>query len=427
MDSIAVELWGERIGVLSWVEESGYAEFQYEPTFVQNGIDLSPVHLPLSNQVFRFPEHTQSNTFRGLPGFIADSLPEKFGNRLLDTYLAKHGRRLEALNPLERLCYIGNRGMGALEYQPDLETRDLNNSIPLEVSDLVQVARDVLKDYQGANADIENDGIETLVAVGTSAGGAKAKAVIAISDDSDQVLSGQATAPDGFEHWLLKFDEIDNEELATSKQIGRIEYAYSEMAFQAGINMMECRLLSDGPQAHFMTKRFDRVDGNAKVHVVTFAGMEHADRDPPGHIGYERLFQTMREIGLPQSDLTEMYRRMLFNICARNQDDHTKNHAFLMFSDGAWQLSPAYDICFSYKPGNPFIEQHQMSCNGKRDHFEIEDLMGAATSADVKRPREILSDIETAIAKWPIYAEQAGLSEILTTEIGSLHRKFLSK
>ncbi len=427
MDSIAVELWGERIGVLSWVEESGYAEFQYEPTFVQNGIDLSPVHLPLSNQVFRFPEHTQSNTFRGLPGFIADSLPEKFGNRLLDTYLAKHGRRLEALNPLERLCYIGNRGMGALEYQPDLETRDLNNSIPLEVSDLVQVARDVLKDYQGANADIENDGIETLVAVGTSAGGAKAKAVIAISDDSDQVLSGQATAPDGFEHWLLKFDEIDNEELATSKQIGRIEYAYSEMAFQAGINMMECRLLSDGPQAHFMTKRFDRVDGNAKVHVVTFAGMEHADRDPPGHIGYERLFQTMREIGLPQSDLTEMYRRMLFNICARNQDDHTKNHAFLMFSDGAWQLSPAYDICFSYKPGNPFIEQHQMSCNGKRDDFEIEDLMGAATSADVKRPREILSDIETAIAKWPIYAEQAGLSEILTTEIGSLHRKFLSK
>ncbi|MCP3665088.1 MAG: type II toxin-antitoxin system HipA family toxin [Gammaproteobacteria bacterium] len=427
MDSIAVELWGERIGVLSWVEESGYAEFQYEPTFVQNGIDLSPVHLPLSNQVFRFPEHTQSNTFRGLPGFIADSLPEKFGNRLLDTYLAKHGRRLEALNPLERLCYIGNRGMGALEYQPDLETRDLNNSIPLEVSDLVQVARDVLKDYQGANADIENDGIETLVAVGTSAGGAKAKAVIAISDDSDQVLSGQATAPDGFEHWLLKFDEIDNEELATSKQIGRIEYAYSEMAFQAGINMMECRLLSDGPQAHFMTKRFDRVDGNAKVHVVTFAGMEHADRDPPGHVGYERLFQTMREIGLPQSDLTEMYRRMLFNICARNQDDHTKNHAFLMFSDGAWQLSPAYDICFSYKPGNPFIEQHQMSCNGKRDDFEIEDLMGAATSADVKRPREILSDIETAIAKWPIYAEQAGLSEILTTEIGSLHRKFLSK
>jgi len=426
MEAISVNLWGETVGALSWDEGRRVASFQYTPEFIQEGLAISPLRLPLSSKVFRFPDLIDTKIFNGLPGFIADSLPEKFGNRLLDTYLASHGRHLDDLNPLERLCYVGKRGMGALEYLPDNEMRNLSKPIPLQVSDLVEVAQNVLKDRQGASTNLD-EGIETLISVGTSAGGAKAKAVIAINDDTNDVLSGQADVPDGYEHWLLKFDEIENEEHATSKQIGRIEYAYSEMAYEAGINMMECRLLPDDDKAHFMTKRFDRVDGNDKVHIVTFAGMVHADRDPPGNVGYERLFQTVRDIGLAQSDLNEMYRRMVFNICARNQDDHTKNHAFMMFGDGSWQLSPAYDLCFSYKKGNKYIEQHQMSCNGKRDNFELDDLIQAAKAADIKNPYEIIEQVELAISHWAIHAEKAELEEVHATTIKKLFRTFKLK
>ncbi len=429
MDVISVHLWGQRIGALSWNKERQLASFQYEPAFVQSELSVSPIKVPLSNTVFEFTNLAGTNTFKGLPGFIADSLPEKFGNRLLDTYLASHGRNIDDLNPLERLCYVGSRGMGALEYQPDQENRQLSKAIPVEVSDLVEVAKNVLKNRQGVKTSLDKNnldesGIETLISVGTSAGGAKAKAVIAINENTHDVLSGQTNVPDGYEHWLLKFDEVDNEEHATNKQIGRIEYAYSEMAYDAGINMMECRLLADNDRAHFMTKRFDRVDGNDKVHVVTFAGMAHADRDPPGNIGYERLFQTIRDLGLTQSDLNEMYRRMVFNICTRNQDDHTKNHAFIMFGDGRWQLSPAYDLCFSYQADNPFIAQHQMSCNGKRDNFELDDLLIAAKSADVNRPRDIIAQVESAVSHWQKHAEKAGIEEEHAASIGKLYRRF---
>jgi serine/threonine-protein kinase HipA len=425
VNAIEVNLWGESVGALSWDSDRRLASLEYYPEFIRSGLAISPLMLPLSQRVYQFPELTESNTFKGLPGVFADSLPEKFGNRLLDTYLAKHGRKLEDMNPLERLCYVGVRGMGALEYQPDQETRNLSKPIPLQISDLVDVAQSILKDREGVNASLNDSGIETLVTVGTSAGGAKAKAVIAINDTTNDVLSGQVDVPEGYEHWLLKFDEIDNEEHVSSKQIGRIEYAYSEMAFAAGINIMECRLLPDDDKAHFMTKRFDRVDGNAKVHVVTLAGMAHADRDPPGSIGYERLFQTIRDIGLSQADLNEAYRRMVFNICSRNQDDHTKNHAFLMFADGNWQLSPAYDLCFSYKPGNQFIEQHQMSCNGKRDNFDLDDLLKAAKAADVKNSKDIIVEVEQAISRWNEFAESAGIELGRIESICQLHRQFI--
>lgn len=425
MDIVSVELWGQRVGALSWDSARMVAGFQYDPAFIQTGLQVSPLKLALNPRVFRFPELSESRMFKGLPGFIADSLPENFGNRLLDTYLSKHGRKLDELTPLERLCYLGTRGMGALEYQPDMEQRHLNEPIAIQVSDLVDVARHVLQARMDVSSRL-SDGIETLITVGTSAGGAKAKAIIAVNDETQDVLSGQADVPAGYSHWLLKFDEIDNEEHATSKQIGRIEYAYSEMAYAAGINMMPCRLLPDGDQAHFMTQRFDRVDGNDKVHVVTFAGMTHSDRDPPGQVGYERLFQTIRDLNLAQTDLTEMYRRMVFNICARNQDDHSKNHAFLMFGDGSWQQAPAYDLCFSYKPGNAFIEQHQMSCNGKRDNFTLEDLLAAAKAADVKNPKNVIEEVETAVARWYEHAENAGISEQQSSAINRLFRTFLN-
>lgn len=424
MDAVAVYLWGRRVGALSWDAGRRVAQFQYDPEFIQAGLEISPLMMPLSQRVYQFNDLADTQTFKGLPGVIADSLPEKFGNRILDIYLANYGRNLEDLNPLERLSYVGSRGMGALEYEPDLDTRNLKEPIPVEVSDLVDVAQAVLADRKAADANMKIDGIETLVNVGTSAGGAKAKAVIAVNDQTQHVLSGQTDVPAGYEHWLLKFDEIDNDEHATSHQIGRIEYAYNEMAAEAGINTMDCRLLKDGDRAHFMTKRFDRVDGNARVHVCTFAGMMHADRDPPGNVGYERLFQVIRDLGLGQDSLNEMYRRMVFNICSRNQDDHTKNHAFLMFADGVWQLAPAYDLCFSYQPGNRFIEQHQMACNGKRDQFSLEDLKQAAIAADVKRPERIIDHVQHAVGQWRVIARDSGIDDKTTAAIGKLHRKF---
>ncbi len=424
MSTVAVYLWGRRVGALNWDSGRRIARFQHDPEFMQTGLEISPLMMPLSRRVYQFNDHVDTKTFKGLPGVIADSLPEKFGNRILGVYLASHGRNIEDLNPLERLCYVGSRGMGALEYKPDFDTRDLNKPMPVEVSDLVEVAQTVLTDRKAADANLKIDGIETLVSVGTSAGGAKAKAVIAISDKTQHVLSGQADVPSGYKHWLLKFDEIENEEHATSHQIGRIEYAYNEMATEAGIITMNCRLLEDGDRAHFMTERFDRVDGNAKVHVCTFAGIIHADRDPPGNIGYERLFQVIRDLGLGQNSLNEMYRRMVFNICSRNQDDHTKNHAFLMFADGVWQLSPAYDLCFSYKPGNRFIEQHQMACNGKRDQFTLEDLKQAAIAADIKKPERIINQVQQATGQWSGFARESGIDKKTTIAIGKLHRTF---
>lgn len=423
--SVAVNLWGERVGALLWDKRKQLAVFEYDRQFIRSGLQISPLLMAASDRLYQFPDLKNTKTFQGLPGVIADSLPEKFGNRLLDTYLARYGKKLQDLSPLERLCYIGSRGMGALEYEPDFETRSLNKPIAIEVSDLVDLARNVLNEKKALSAKLGDSGLETLISVGTSAGGAKAKAIIAINQKTNEVLSGQTSVPKGFEHWILKFDEVENEELATSHQIGRIEYAYNEMAFKAGINVMDCKLLKDGQKAHFMTKRFDRVDGNDKVHVVTFAGMTHLDRDPPGSYGYERIFQTIRDLGLAQDDLNEMYRRMVFNIGARNQDDHSKNHAFVMFGDGKWQLSPAYDICFSYKPGNIFIEQHQMSCNGKRDGFVLDDLLEAAKYADVKRPLDIIRQVEESLSKWSQFAEAAGIDEERADYIGGLHRRFI--
>lgn len=435
---VRVLLWDHLVGILTWDNRRQIARFQYHPEYLDNNLpSINPLLLPLSSRVYEFPELARTRTFNGLPGVIADSLPEKFGNRILDAYLTRQNRSLAELTPLERLCYQGNRGMGALEFEPVLDDLPgLDGAVEIDVHDLVETAQAVLNERERvranvasvapdeANANISSHQLETLITVGTSAGGAKAKAVIAINPDTSEVRSGQTWAPDGFDHWLLKFDETDNEELPSKHQIGRLEFAYSEMAYAAGINMMECGLMDDGSRAHFMTRRFDRYEHHSKAHVLSLAGMAHLDRDPPGGVGYERLFQVMRQLGLGQDSLDEMYRRMLFNICARNQDDHTKNHAFLMFGDGSWELSPAYDVCFSYKPGSRFIDQHQMSCNGKRDEFERADLLAAATLADVKRPLDILEEVQAAIADWNIFARESGVDEDVAHYIGQLHRRF---
>ena len=407
--SLIVKLWGHEVGVLSWDEHAHVGEFQYFDHFITKNLALSPLRMPLRQAPYRFPELAESETFSGLPGLIADSLPEKYGAQLLNAWLSRQGRDPYRLNPIERLCYLGSRGMGALEYEPDYDRDQLNHAMAIQVDELVGIAEDILHKRQHSKVNVDAKPLHTLIAVGTSAGGAKAKAIIAWNETTQEVMSGQVNCPEGFSHWLLKFDEVANEEHATIRNIGRIEMAYHLMAVIAGIEMTECRLLPDGDKAHFMTRRFDRDENGAKYHVQTLCAIDHADRNPPGHVGYERLFAVARRLGLGQKDLDQLYRRMVFNILARNHDDHSKNHAFLMKPDGQWHLSPAYDICYSYKPGSRWIHQHQLSCNGKRDHFTASDLLAAATAADVRSPQEHIDAVNAALSYWPAVAEQVGL------------------
>jgi serine/threonine-protein kinase HipA len=412
-----------RIQVIMWDKVVGYVlqqsneapSFQYHPEWLGTGLQISPIHMPLSLQPFSFKDLVGTKTFSGLPGLIADALPEKFGNQILAAHLALQGRSFEDLSALERLTYLGSRGMGALEFIPDHgHSPQSRGTTQIDIEVLAAVAEQVLDAKAKLKTELTDANLEDLVQIGTSAGGAKAKAIIGWNPLTNDVVAGQGSLPEGFEHWLLKFDAVENEEHATSQNIGRIEYAYSLMARDAkgcGIDMMDCRLFEAGGNAHFMTKRFDR-DCNQKFHVQSFAAIAHADRDPVGLHGYEELFLTMKKLELPLSDLTEMYRRMVFNIAARNQDDHTKNHAFLMDGAGDWFLSPAYDLCFSYKKGNPFIEQHQMRCNGKRDNFTREDLLAAARVAGIKKPGEIIDEVLQGVSKWKSYADQAGLPEM---------------
>lgn len=356
---------------------------------------------------------------------VADSLTEKFGNQLLDRWLARQGRRLADMSPVERLCYLGRRGMGALEYEPDTDP-SADAVIGVDVSELVQIAERIL---QGRNERIEpiddHNALHKLISVGTSAGGAKAKAVIAWNEQTNEVMSGQGDCPVGFSHWLIKFDEIDNEEHATVQQIGRIEYAYHVLAVLAGIQMTECRLFPDGDRAHFMTRRFDRNPQGQKLHVQTYCGLAHADRNPPGAAHYEGLFATTRELGLGQDALDQLFLRMVFNIIARNHDDHSKNHAFLMDGRGHWHLAPAYDVCFSYKPRSRWIDKHQMCCNGKRDAFELSDLEHAARSADINRPvRQFIEQVMDAVEALPTIAADVGLAADVVRSMRALFRTF---
>lgn len=421
--SVIVKLWGHEAGVLFWDEKHRVADFQYFDNFIATGLDISPLHMPLRQTPYRFVDLSTSDTFWGLPGLIADSLPEKYGNQLLNTWLTRQGRDPYSLNPIERLCYLGSRGMGALEYQPDYNRGDFNVAVSIQIDELVTIAEEILHQRQNAKVSFDGDNLHKLIAVGTSAGGAKAKAIIAWNEQTQEVMSGQASCPPGFSHWLLKFDEVDNEEHATSHNIGRIEMAYHLMAVIAGIDMTECRLMPDGNRAHFMTRRFDRDDAGTKYHIQTLCGLDHADRNPPGMIGYERLFSVARRLGLRQKDLDQLYRRMVFNILARNHDDHSKNHAFMMKPGGQWHLSPAYDICYSYKPGSRWIHNHQMSCNGKRDEFTYADLVEAAKAADIRSPNEHIDAVNNALSYWQNLANQVDVPSEQSSAIQKTFRR----
>jgi len=421
-----VSLWGRRVGAVSWDSQPGRASFEYDKDFQESGIEIAPFHMPLGPEIYSFPA-LGFESFKGLPGLLADSLPDDFGNKLINTWLAQQGREPDSLNSVERLCYIGSRAMGALEYAPVIGERR-NNPKKLDVSKLVELASDILSQRDEFKTELDGeDSMNDILRVGTSAGGARAKAIIAWNEESNEVRSGQSEPGDGFSHWILKLDGVSNnkdKEVADPKGYGRIEYAYYLMAKDAGINMAESRLHEENGRAHFMTKRFDRTDDGLKIHMQTLAALEHFDYRMPGAYSYEQALMTIRKLGLPLAAVEQQLRRAAFNIIARNQDDHVKNISFLMNPLGEWILSPAYDVTFSYNPNGAWTGQHQMSLNGKRDHFTIEDFRECAANFSLKRGRidEIVEEVQGVVMRWEDYGAVAGLDDTLTGSIQAAQR-----
>lgn len=413
-----VRLWGRTIGAVSLEDGAGVAAFQYTPEFAASGIEVSPIAMPLSQRVYSFPA-LPLVTFHGLPGLLADALPDKFGNALINAWLATQGRLPENFNAVERLCYTGVRGMGALEFRPATGPA-ARAAQRLEIAALVDLASEVLSrrgDLAGSFATSERAAaLQDILRVGTSAGGARAKAVIAWNPQSNEVRSGQIAAGDGFEYWLLKFDGVSgnrDRELEDPAGYGAIEYAYFLMAQAAGVDMSECRLLEENGRRHFMTRRFDRLPGGGKLHAQSLCALAHFDFNNPRAYAYEQALLAMRQLKLPMAAVEQQFRRMVFNVIARNQDDHVKNIAFLMDQEGRWSLSPAFDMTYSYNPTGDWTSRHQMSVNGKRDGFTLEDFRACAKSALMKRGRAeaIAAEVRAAVARWPEYAAMARVAE----------------
>ena len=425
MSTVAeVKLWGRSIGAVFLDDGAENATFEYDSRFTQSGIEVSPIVMPLSSKIYSFPEISR-RTFLGLPGLVADSLPDKFGTALLNAWLVRKGRDPGDFNPVERLCYTGRRGMGALEYEPATGPRSGKAKL-LQVDELVELSSKILQEREELNQSFDPSVRETslreILRIGTSAGGARAKAIIAWNPKTNEVRSGQVKAPDGFQYWLLKFDGVSknrDHELDDPQGMGAVEYAYYKMATAAGIEMSECRLLEENNRRHFMSKRFDRTDAGQKIHMQSLCALEHFDRSITGAYGYEQAFLTMRKLQLPMGSIEQQYRRMVFNILARNQDDHTKNISFLMDDSGQWSLSPAYDVTYSYNPTGKWTAAQQMTMNGKRDNFTLNDFRECAKIAMLKRGRgeAILREVQAVVVNWMDYAEEAGVDPILSNTI----------
>jgi len=414
-----IYIWQNHVATVAWDERRLSSRFEYTPEFTESGIELSPLMMPLQpHRVYQFPELSH-DTFIGLPGLLADALPDAFGKALLDKWLALSGRTFA--NPIERLCYQGKRSMGALEFVP-AQDNYLELSTGLEIKTLIETAREVLDEKKKLEANLNNDtkeAVANIIRVGTSAGGQRAKAVIAYNETTGDIRSGQIDAPDGFSHWLIKLDGVTNNELGDPKHYGKIEYVYHLMAREAGIDMTECRLLEENGRAHFMTKRFDRANGNEKLHMQTLCGMAHYDYKMIHAYSYEQVFQVMRRLRLSYSDAEQMYRRMVFNVVARNQDDHTKNISFLMDRQGKWALSPAYDMSWAYNPTGMWTSNHQMSINNKYDEITREDLLSVARNVNIKHADQIIGQVVESVSHWPNLAKEYGIPDDIAKTINS--------
>ena len=427
-----VILWGRMIGAVTWLENREVGVFQYAPDFLGSGIQLAPLMMPLAQFPYEFPALAR-NTFKGLPGLIADSLPDKFGNAIIDAWLASQGRTAASFHPVERLCYIGSRGMGALEFEPaTLGPPTSTNAI--DVAKLVTLANRILEERASISGVFTGSDdrkvIEDILRVGTSAGGARAKAILAWNPETNEFRSGQIDAESGFEHWMMKFDGVSNnrnKEIADPMGYGKIEYAYYLMAVEAGIRMERCRLHHEGGRSHFMTKRFDRPAKGGKLHMQSLGAIAHYDYNQPASYSYEQAIQVIRRLELPREDLAQQVLRAIFNVVGRNHDDHVKNIAFLMNRQGEWRLSPAFDIAYSWDPQGEWTSRHQMSINGKRDKFEREDLIALANVAGIKKAQanRMVDRVIETVRRWPEFAEEADIAEDRMAKIMASHRSSL--
>jgi serine/threonine-protein kinase HipA len=416
------------VGAVSWDPKKGFATFEFDRKFLEKGLDLSPIKMPIiearrGTEKFEF-RTLSKETYRGLPGMLADALPDRFGNSIIDAWLARQGRTPKSFSSVERLCYTGKRAMGALEFSPIIN-QEIERSVPVEVSELVELAQKVTLERSKLKGRFDreaSDALLNIIRVGTSAGGIRPKAVIALNDKTKEVRSGQVDAPDGFGYWVLKFDGIKDDSLKDPAGYGRIEYAYHKMAVSSGIKMTECRLFEENRRTHFMTKRFDRTMDKGKLHMQSLCAIAHFDFNDPGAYSYEQAFQIMRELKLPYRDAEQQFRRMAFNVVARNQDDHTKNITFLMDKNGKWRLSPAYDVIYSYNPRGDYTSKHQMSINGKRDIFLKEDLVSVGKEMNIKSSGRIIDEIVEVVSSWPNFAKDTGVEFSQIKAIGKSHR-----
>ncbi|MHB0756278.1 type II toxin-antitoxin system HipA family toxin [Polaribacter sp. M15] len=425
VDVAEVKIWGVLAGAVRWDEEQQLGYFQYDPNFIEKGWDLSPIKMPITNgnTIYSFPElrkgrNETEDTFKGLPGLLADALPDKYGNRLINVWLAKQGRPENSMNPVEKLCFIGRRGMGALEFEP-AQIKTNKNTFSLELDSLIDVAKKMLNERESFLTNIDKDeekAMQDILKIGTSAGGARPKAVIAYNPKTKEIRSGQSNVPKGFEHWLIKLDGVSGAQFGESTGWGRVEYAYYLMAKACGINISECELLEENGRAHFITKRFDR-EGNTKHHIQSFCGIQHYDFNDMYGFSYEQLFQTMRLLRLTYPEAEEIFRRMVFNVLATNYDDHTKNFSFLLKQNESWSLAPAYDLCFSFDETNHWVSKQTLSVNGKRLDITKEDLMTIAKDNNIKKGKQIIEEVNSVVSNWKSFAKKAGVRKDLTHKI----------
>ncbi len=421
-----VHIWGKRVGAVAWNPKTELASFEYDPQFPVEQLNLAPLKMPQKGRIYTFPQLRGNETFKGLPGLLADALPDRYGRELINAWLARQGRPDDSLNPVELLCFIGKRGIGALEFEP--VTYRESSSYDVELSDLIEVTKALLENKRDIQIDSSHnmeDVMMDILKMGTSAGGARPKAIIAYNEETGKIKSGQTTLDKGFEHWLIKFDEVSDVQFGVSKGYGRVEMAYYKMAIDFGIEMMESRLIEENGRVHFMTKRFDRKSGE-KIHTQTLCAIQHYDFANIMSYSYEQVFQTMRQLRLSYAEAEQMYRRMVFNVIARNCDDHTKNFAFLMDKTGKWRIAPAYDICFAYRPDSAWVSQHNLSINGKRKNFVREDFLRIAEQNSIRTPNRILDESLDLVNKWRDYATEFGVDTDKTNAIDAVLIKNLA-
>ena len=421
--AIEVRIWGKLVGALAYEPRLGYYAFEYDSAFVRSGVELAPLTMPLSraSSPFLFSDLPEAS-FKRLPGMIADALPDDFGNLLIDAWMLREGIRKADITPLDRLAYMGKRGVGALEFRPAIPTGPGSSAIHL--SRLVEAARRAVRGELSTDR-MAKAALNQIIQVGTSAGGARAKAAIAWNPKTREIRAGQFDVEPGFEHWILKFDGMGaDHELGGSRNYGRIEYAYYLMALKAGISISECGLMEENGRAHFMTRRFDR-DGDTRYHLQTLCAMAHLDYRQKSTHDYGQLFAVIDRLQLGTSAMEETFRRMAFNVMAANCDDHTKNFSFILRRGGEWELAPAYDVTHAYNPGGEWTYQHLMSVNGKFSDIELEDFLVVADRFAIGNPKKMLAQVQAAVEAWPDFATEAGIREADIERIRVHHQHVL--